>query len=55
MEAVDVDPERAVDDAGAETDQRAEDTIPERFVIGCNGDRVEAARRCRASRARYAV
>lgn len=23
-----------------------EDSIPERFIVGCNGDRVEAARRC---------
>ena len=55
MEAADADPKKAVGDAGAEADVQAEETIPERFVIGCNGDRVEAARRCRAGRARYAV
>ena len=51
MEAIDAAAKKAVGDVGAETTiaaggcVQAEKTIPERIVVGCNGDRVEAARR----------
>ena len=51
MAAMDADPKKALDDvgtalpAGGSLQAEEEEAIPERYVIGCNGDRVEAARR----------